>query len=163
MEFKNLVIQESQAELNSTKRVIDALKDEHADWKPHQKSMSLGALASHIVQLQTWFDLALKKDILDLMTDRKNLEYNNFEGLGNILIQGGNAAIELARITDDDFWNREFTFKAGDHIIMKAPKHVVYRTMIMNHLIHHRGQLGVYLRLLNIPVPGVYGPSADER
>lgn len=154
---------EYTSELEKTKQVLASLKEEHKDWKPHEKSMSVGRLASHIVELQTWYGGALKKDSFDLLTDYKPLEYNSFEDLSKSLVEGVESNMEFIKESDESFWLGSFTFKMGDHVIVKLPRVAFLRSILMNHLIHHRGQLTVYLRLLDIPVPGIYGPSADDK
>lgn len=163
MEIKDSILQELQHEAESTKKMIDRLPDDKADWQPHTKSMTLKRLANHIVDLQTWFNNTLQKDSYDFANDHVTTAYKNFKDLGNIMAEKVNQNIEFVKKTDNDFWNKEFTFKSGDHIVMKAPRIVAYRTMLTNHLIHHRGQLSTYLRALDVPVPGMYGPSADEK
>lgn len=162
MQIKDSIIQELQHEAEGTKKMLERLPDNKADWQPHAKSMSLKSLANHIAALQTWFDNTLKGDSYDF-TKGKKIEYKNFKDLSEIVAKHVHDNIEFVKTTDDDFWNKEFIFKSGDHIVMKAPRVVAYRTMLTNHLIHHRGQLSTYLRSLDVPVPGMYGPSADEK
>lgn len=156
------ILHEYESELDRTKKVLASLREEHKDWKPHEKSMSVGRMASHIVELQTWFNNALKNDSFDLMSEYKPLEYNSLNELIDILIQGVEENMKFVKDTDESFWFEHFTFKMGDRVIAKLPRIAFLRSILTNHFIHHRGQLTVYLRILNIPVPGVYGPSADE-
>lgn len=154
---------ELENELKSTQKILAALPQDKADWKPHEKSMSIASLANHIVELQTWFDNALTKDTFDFFTDYKKLDINSFTDLSEYLEQKVQENLEFLKTTDENFWLQLYTIKAGDHVIFKAPRLAVMRSFLYNHLIHHRGQLSVYLRLLDLPVPGMYGPSADER
>jgi len=154
---------EYASELEKTSQILKVLKDEDKDWKPHEKSMSLGQLATHIVELQTWFDNALKKDSYDLQSDYVPLAYQSFEELNTILKERVKGNMDYIETVEDSFWLENFTFKMGDHVIAKLPRIAFLRSVLTNHLIHHRGQLTVYLRLLDIPVPGIYGPSADEK
>lgn len=154
------------SELEKTTQIIRALKglkDEDKNWKPHEKSMSIKALADHVVELQTWFNNAIKNDSFDLATDFVPLNYDSFEELNQILKERVEANMEFINSVEEDFWFENFTFKKGDYVIVKLPRIAFLRSVLTNHFIHHRGQLSVYLRLLNIPVPGIYGPSADEK
>lgn len=153
---------EYASEVKKTSQILKALKEEHKDWKPHEKSMDVAQLASHIVDLQTWFDNALKKDAFDLKTDYVPIAYNSFEELNEVLEKRVAANMAFIEGVGNDFWFENFTFTMGDYVIAKLPRIAFLRSVLTNHLIHHRGQLTVYLRLLNIPVPGIYGPSADE-
>lgn len=153
---------EYASEVKKTSLILKALKEEHKDWKPHKKSMDVARLASHIVDLQTWFDNALKNDSYDLKTDYVPIAYNSFEELNEILEKRVAANMAFIEGMDNDFWFENFTFTMGDYVIAKLPRIAFLRSVLSNHLIHHRGQLTVYLRLLDIHVPGIYGPSADE-
>lgn len=154
---------EYTSELEKTSQILNALKNEHKDWKPHEKSMSAGQLAAHVVELQTWFNNALKNDSFDLKSDYIPLKYDSFEELNKILKERVEANLKFIETVDDSFWLENFTFKMGDHVLVKLPRIAFLRSVLTNHFIHHRGQLSLYLRLLDIPVPGIYGPSADER
>lgn len=154
---------EYQAELEKTQHIIKALPESEKDWKPHEKSMSVKNLIAHIVELQTWFDNAIEKDSFDLETDYQPIAFNSFSELGQILSERSGRNLNLLKSKEDDFWLSNFTFRKGDYVIVTLPRIAFMRSILLNHFIHHRGQLTVYLRLLNIPVPGIYGPSADEQ
>lgn len=156
------IIHEYEAEVKSTVKMLEALKEEHKDWKPHEKSMTLGKLAEHIVVLQTWFQNSLGESAYDLQ-DAKPIEYSSFKELSDYLEKGVAENMQFVKDSNVDFWMESFTLKMGDHAILTLPRIAFLRSMLSNHLIHHRGQLSVYLRLLDIPVPGMYGPSADEK
>ncbi len=154
---------EIERETENTRKMISPIEPHHFMWKPHEKSMSLGALAAHIVELHNWVGLSLANDTFDFHTDYKPLEASSAQDLLNILDSGYQQNLALINTMTDAQWAETWTLKAGDHIIVSLPKIGAMRFIIQNHLIHHRGQLSVYLRLLDIPVPGVYGPSADEK
>ncbi|MGX9986087.1 DinB family protein [Soonwooa purpurea] len=162
MSIKESLTIEMQRETDNTKRLLERLNQDHWTWKPHEKSMSAGALAKHIVELQSWLPNALEGDSFNYATDYQPNPSATFEELIQILEAGLAKNIEFANSKSDEFWFDEWTFKYGEHVIGVMPKIGAYRFVITNHLIHHRGQLSVYLRLLDIPVPGIYGPSADE-
>lgn len=160
---KELILQEFKHESLSTSRMLKVLPNEHQNWKPHEKSMSLQGIALHIVVLQTWFMNALKSNELDFAKEKLDKSFSNFETLTQQFEDKLKDIEAFIHTTDNQFWEDNFVFKFGEHIIYSGTRIGMYRGMIMNHLIHHRGQLSVYLRLLNIPVPGLYGPSADEK
>lgn len=150
-------------ELATTRRVLERIPEEHFAWKPHEKSMSLGRLSSHVANLVQWsvmtlqtegFDLAATPPPLDVPASRAELlgQFDqNVEALRGALGQADEAALR-----------HPWTLRKGERVILSTPRVAVMRTMCLNHMIHHRAQLCVYLRLLDLPVPQVYGPSADE-
>jgi uncharacterized damage-inducible protein DinB len=162
MNVKKSFLIELERETNNTGRILDRITDDHLDWRPHEKSMSVRELSAHIVQLHSWISKAIPKDVFDLKTDFQPLKIDSVSELKAILTKGLIDNKEtIAQLPDDD-WLKEWVLKAGDWEIARLPKGGAIRHIITNHIIHHRGQLTVYLRLLNIPVPGLYGPSADE-
>ncbi|MBB4638353.1 DinB family protein [Longimicrobium terrae] len=151
-----------EQELATTRRVLERVPDEHLDWKPHEKSFALGGLAAHLANLLNWTTTVLTQDELDLATQgRQELPRTRDDILA--LFDGAAARLRpaLAAATDDTL-NGTWTLRMGDHVIMQMPRASVIRTVALNHMVHHRAQLGVYMRLLDIPVPAMYGPSADE-
>lgn len=154
---------EIEREKDNTLRMLKALPNEQFGWKPHEKSMSLGELANHIVELQNWFPLVLNKEVLDFKIDYIPSTLTTKEELIEVLEKGFEENKKVIASLSDDNYFSQWTLKAGDFIIAEMPKAGAIRFIITNHLIHHRGQLSVYLRLLNVPVPGIYGPSADEQ
>ena len=154
---------EIERETSNTRRLLERLKDENLAYKPHEKSMSLGALASHIVALHNWIKDALSVDVYDLQTMYSNWKAESTDELLNVLNIGYAENVMAIESISDESWQQVWSFQAGDHIIAQMPRMAAYRFIIQNHLIHHRGQLTVYMRLLDIPLPGLYGPSADEQ
>lgn len=162
MALKDSLLIELEKETANTKRILERLSDEHWDYKPHVKSMSLGQLATHVVELHNWVGGALTKSVYDFKVDHLPVEVSGVNALKALLENGyarNKAAIEEMAEAD---WQSEWTLQAGDWVIAKMPKAGAIRFIVNSHLIHHRGQLTVYLRLLDIPVPGLYGPSADD-
>lgn len=163
MNTKECLANEITLETASTRRILERITDEHLDWKPHEKSMSLRALASHVVELHNWVSLTLGRSKFDFHSDYQRSSITSITELIDLLNQGLSRNLDtIASIPDED-WDSKWVLCAGDTIIQEITKQSAYRSTIMNHLIHHRGQLSVYLRLLDIPVPGLYGPSADEK
>jgi len=153
---------EFELEFAGTKKLVEALKNIDWNYKPHEKSMSVKALINHVVDLTAWPTVVLEKEELDLVIVRPS----KIDNTDAILEKLENIKMEVIKAFDtvkEENLNTIFKLKMGDFIIMEAPKYNVLRSMINNHIYHHRGQLSVYLRLNNLPVPGLYGPSADEQ
>lgn len=165
MSIKKQILSENQREGQNTKRIIDRLSghEEKVHFQPHEKSMTLIQLAKHVVDLQGWFDNALKNHSFDFAKDHKSIDAKDFNELAAYLSTKLEENSRFVEQSDDAFWEQPFKITAGDRLIVEAPRAQIIRFFLTNHLIHHRGQLSVYLRLCNIPVPGLYGPSADER
>lgn len=162
MALKDSLLTELERETSNTKRIVERLTDVHWDYKPHPKSMSLGALATHIVELHNWIGGALTKPVYDFKADHIPLEAAGVDELKALLENSYEDNKKAVEKMNDEDWRSDWTLRAGDWVIATMPKSSGLRFIINNHLIHHRGQLSVYLRLLDIPVPGMYGPSADE-
>ena len=162
MDIKQNLLAEVKQETANTRKIINAIDDKYLNYKPHEKSMSLARLCGHIVELHGWIAQGLSVDKFDL-SNYKSYEPNSKQDLLKTLDQFSEQANNLLdRFTAED-WSRSWTLTMGDHVILDSSKYMAMRSMILNHLIHHRGQLTVYLRLLDIPVPGLFGPSADDR
>ncbi len=150
-------------EMKSTRKLLERvpLDDAHRDYKPHEKSMPLHALATHVAQLPAWTKMALDSELFELQPGFKQPNAASTPELLELFdksVEEGRASIAAA--TDVDM-QKNWTFKFGDTISFTDVRTKVIRSFI-NHLVHHRAQLGVYLRLNGIPIPGMYGPSADE-
>ena len=147
----------------STRRVLERIPNDKGDWKPHAKSMAMGRLAMHVANLPLFGHTILSSPELDLGAAKfPPLIFTSAEDL---LTHAAGSAAELrttlASASDDDL-QANWTLRWGDTLITTGSRALLYRSMFFNHLIHHRAQLTVYLRLLDVPVPGLYGPSADE-
>jgi uncharacterized damage-inducible protein DinB len=153
-----------ERELATTRRVLERLPEEQFAWKPHEKSMSLGRLAAHVVDLVHWQTMTLQSEGLDLAgagsfgpeipASRADLLKTfdaNVAAVNEALARASEAALRHV-----------WTLRMGPKVILSMPRLAVLRTMCLSHMINHRAQLCVYLRLLDVPVPSVYGPSADE-
>lgn len=163
MGLKDSLLVELEKETENTRRILDRLPAEHWDYKPHAKSSSLGALASHVVELHNWVADALTKDVFDFKTDYAPSTATTPAELRKALDEGYERNKNSIEARPEADWQQEWTLRAGDWVIAQMPKASAMRFIITSHIIHHRGQLTVYLRLLDVPVPGLYGPSADER
>ncbi len=164
MAMNSALIAELKMEAASSRKMLERVPTDKNDWKPHEKSMKLGRLSTHVAELPGWVAFTLNADELDFMKmDYKPLTNPTPEELLALHDLNVNKAIEALEAATDEEFEKIWTLRNGDHIIMALPKKVVIRTMAFNHLVHHRGQLSVYLRLLDVPVPGMYGPSHDDR
>lgn len=164
MDIQKELIAEYERETDRTRKTLEAIPDD-ADfsWKPHAKSMALGQLAGHVSDTNgDWALHTLTRDRLDWTPDMKPPETpNKKELLTRFEKQIAEVKPALSAMTPAK-WDSNWKFVAGDQTWIDDSKYGVWRTWVLNHLVHHRAQLGVYLRLLNKKVPGMYGPSADE-
>jgi uncharacterized damage-inducible protein DinB len=150
-------------EVKNTRKLLERvpLDDKHRNYKPHEKSMALDRLATHAAEIPGWIKTALETELLQMNADYKPVVAGSTTELLAIFDKAavdGRAAIHAA--TDADM-AKTWTFKFADVFSMTQPRTEVLRSFL-NHMVHHRAQLGVYLRMNDIPVPGMYGPSADE-
>ena len=163
MSFSETFLPEFDQEVPSVRKTLERVPMDQFDWKPHDKSMSIGALASHLVGLPTWVPLVVGHDEFNADSgEAPPPPPTNTKELLELFdknIAEARAAIEGA---PDEEFGKTWSLVRGGKALFSAPKAGVIRRMVLCHLIHHRAQLGVYLRLKHIPVPSVYGPSADE-
>ncbi len=155
-------LQEWESEAKTTRRVLERVPDQHLSWKPHAKSMSLGQLALHVAQSPGAIaDWALT-DQFEFKGDMAQAEAtNNAEILQAHDAGSANVRKVLQQVGDSGLMGM-WKGVAGGATVMEMPKVGLVRVVVLNHTYHHRGQLSVYLRLLDVPVPSIYGPSADE-
>jgi uncharacterized damage-inducible protein DinB len=167
MALRDSILPEFDHEMAVTRKTLERVPEDKPDWKPHDKSMTMGRLAGHVAELPGFVTMCLQQDSFNVrpagggpsrqplvMTSRKQLldDFDkNVAGLRNTL-----------STASDETLLQSWSLFAGDKAIFTAPRIGVVRSFCLNHVIHHRAQLGVYLRLNNVPVPSVYGPSADE-
>jgi len=163
MALNKAIIAELEHEAAGTRRVLNSLPEGNLGWRPHEKSYTISYLAQHITQLPVWVVMTIKHSELDLSKgfDRKMAE-TKADILALFEEHLATAKEVLQNVTDEEM-EEKWTLRNGDHVMFTLPRKIVLRYMVLNHIVHHRGQLTVYLRLLNIPVPGLYGPSADEK
>ena len=157
------IVTEFSHEATNTRRMLERAPEEHFDWKPHEKSMSLALLATHIAQIPEWGMAILEQDELVINLDEYTPRIASTHAELMELFETNVAkASETMQGQPDDKLMQPWRLKVGDEVKLELPRIVVIRGMILNHIVHHRGQLSVYLRLKDVPLPGVYGPSADE-
>lgn len=157
------LLPEFDMEMANTRKTLERVPEGKGAFRPHPKSMALDRLAAHVAEIPMWAVMTLSQDELDmgagpqtpgLMTSRQEL-------LGQFDANLSKARATLASISDEDMM-KTWSLKRGAQTLMAMPRIAVFRGFVMNHMIHHRAQLGVYLRMNDVPVPSIYGPSADE-
>lgn len=162
MKMLEILSKEMETEAISTRKMLSRIPDDKYDWQPHPKSMTIERLSNHIAELPTWVEMILNTDALDFndnpyipTTFNKTSEILDFfeESLHKGIAALKNASEDQLK----DFW----ALKQGDHIIQRTTK-LDFIRIVFGQIVHHRAQMGVFLRLLDVPIPGPYGPSADE-
>lgn len=160
------LLQEFEHEAATTRRCLERVPAGKHAWKPHQKSMTMGRLASHLAEIPLWASMTLLHDELDMAPKgEKPHESLNLESPAEIVAHFDRYladAREAFQKAQDAELARPWTLKGGDQVYFTMPKGAVLRSFVFSHMVHHRAQLGVYLRMNDVPVPSVYGPSADE-
>ena len=156
------LLPEFDHEMATIRRCLERVPAEKFNYKPHEKSMTMGALAGHIAEMPGWGVPGLKQDSLDLAGGYTPFEPKSTAELLATFDKNVAACREAISESSDENFMRSWSLTMGGQTLMTMPKVAVIRTFVLNHLIHHRGQLSVYLRLNDIPVPSIYGPSADE-
>ena len=157
-----MMLPEFDAEVANTRRMFAAIPDDKLDFRPHERSWPLLQLATHVANLPSWIGLTLATDELDLSAGFDQPNPKSMTDVVSILdttVEEARAALESATAEE---MTATWTLRTGDEVHFQMPKGVVLRSFVFNHIVHHRAQMSVYLRLLDLPVPGMYGPSADE-
>lgn len=166
MSISQSLLPEIAHEMASTRKELERVPDDRLAWKPHAKSMTLGRLASHLAELPSWGQMTMQTTELDIAQPGQDTRGASLGSRSEMLalfdknLAAATAAIAAA--SDADYMVPWTLIKAGK-AIFTLPRIAVLRSMVLNHNVHHRAQLGVYLRLLDIPVPSIYGPTADEQ
>ena len=165
MAIAESILPEFDHETATTRTLLERVPEAKGDWKPHVKSMSLGQLAMHIANLPQWASITLERAEFDMNPpDGPRVTTPPFQNTSNLLqVYDANLARAralLARTTDAELM-AQWTLKNGGKGMFNMPRVAVFRSFVLNHAVHHRGQLSVYLRLLDVPLPSIYGPTAD--
>jgi len=165
MKMTDLFVAQLDAEAPRTRRTLERVPEGRDEWKPHDKSMALGRLAMLVAQMPSWLTLIVNKDALDVAPAAgSNIDMRALR-TAKELVDAHDAAVAEARQAlmgaSDDHLAKTWQLLAGGKVVNESPRGIVIRDTFM-HLAHHRGQLTVYLRLTNAPVPAIYGPSADD-
>lgn len=167
MAIKDALLPEFDHEMAVTRKTLERVPEDKPDYKPHEKSMTMSRLAGHLAELPGFVTMALQNDSFNIrpagggpsrqpvvMTSRKQLLDEFDKNVANM-------RDTLSKASDESLM-KSWSLLAGDKTILTMPRAAVVRSFCLSHIIHHRAQLGVYLRMNNVPVPSVYGPSADE-
>jgi uncharacterized damage-inducible protein DinB len=161
--ISSALIAEMEQEAATTRKCLERVPAEKFDWKPHEKSMTMKRLAVHIAEMFGWTMSAVTQTELDFAKiDYTPAEPADTAELVELLDKTVAEAIAALRATPDEKFAEDWSLRNGETVYFTIPKIAVMRGMVLSHIIHHRGQLSVYLRMNDIPVPSIYGPSADE-
>jgi uncharacterized damage-inducible protein DinB len=167
MSIADSMLPEFDQEMASTRRALERVDESQLAWQPHEKSMTLGRLASHLAELPGWAATTIAEDSFDLAPTDRPSTYNPASfGSRQEILDTFDASVATARAgiakTGDESMFQPWTLLKGGETVFTMPRVAVLRMMLFSHVIHHRGQLTVYLRLTGAMVPSIYGPSADE-
>ena len=166
MKISEILLQDYDIEISNTRRTLERVPEGKNDWKCHDKSMALGKLAMHCATMPRFGSYIILDDGMDLSNSTRPhvpLEFKSREECLRHLDESAKACRDAIASASDEALSAPWRFSFGEHVISNNPRSLTFRQMCFNHLIHHTAQLGVYLRLNDIPVPGLYGPSADEQ
>jgi uncharacterized damage-inducible protein DinB len=163
MPLNHALLGELKQESTRTRKILERVPTEKLLWKPHEKSMTLARLSTHVATIPHWISRIITSEEFDFAkTPIQISNAGSNEELLNAFHETLSTNIPVLETVTDDMLSVNWTFRNGPHFAVTMPRKVALRDFAFNHLVHHRGQLSVYLRLLDIPVPGMYGPSADE-
>jgi uncharacterized damage-inducible protein DinB len=163
MTISEMLLPEFDQEMANTRKIVDCVPEGKFAWKPHEKSMTLGRLASHVAEMPQWSIFTINQDKLELTPGTKPFNAATKAELMEALDKNAAAAREAIAGASDEHLGKTWALIYGGQTIFEMPRAAVLRSMVMSHMIHHRGQLSVYLRLIDVPIPGMYGPSADTK
>jgi uncharacterized damage-inducible protein DinB len=162
MPVADALLPEFDHEMTVTRKVLERVPEAQFDWKPHPKSMTLGQLAQHVATIPRWGTVTLSHSDFDLASNPPLPQVSTRAEL--LAMFDGHVRDARAALVGkgDGEMAAPWTLKRANHVVFSMPRTAVWRSFVMSHLIHHRAQLGVYLRMHDVPLPSVYGPSADE-
>lgn len=165
MAIKDALLSEYDHEWATTRRLLERVPEQEFGWKPHEKSMTLGQLAGHLANIPHWGSITMKTESFDIAESgydgRPKAPASREAMLKEFDAKVAETRQLIVNATDAELLAR-WTFKKGGAEVFSLPRIAALRSFVMNHSIHHRGQLSVYLRLQNVPLPSIYGPTADE-
>lgn len=162
MATRDTLLAEYDHEMGTTRRLLERVPDDRLAWQPHDKSMTLGGLATHLGNIPNWGGLILNSDAFDLAGAPPPVLARTSRAEILQFFDASTAATRAAMDKTDAEYLAPWVLRRGGQEMFSMPRVAAFRTFVINHIIHHRGQLSVYLRLNDVPVPAIYGPSADE-
>jgi len=163
MPISDMLLPEFDHEMATTRKLLERVPDGHFDWKPHGKSFSLGQLAQHVATLPWWGQVTLQQTEFDVAANPPLAPVATRAALLDLFDRHTAATRQALNGKTDAELMAPWSLKSGAATVFSMPKVTVWRSFVMNHLVHHRGQLSVYLRMQDVPLPAMYGPSADEQ
>jgi uncharacterized damage-inducible protein DinB len=166
MSLSDLLLPEFDLEIATTRRVLERVPDDRIEWKPHEKSFPMGHLAQLVAMIPGWTVQILTDTEFDIAPREGPTAVYRFYPVEQLLMMFDKSVADarpaIAKVSDSDL-QVPWTLKAAGHAVNVQPRYMMYRTMVLNHLVHHRAQLAFYLRLTDQKVPQMYGPTADEK
>lgn len=163
MPMSSALLGEFDHEMKTTRSILERVPEKDLAWKPHAKSYSLGELAAHVAGLLNWIPRAFVGTEFDMKSIPRANPIASTKELLERFDESSRKAREIIERASDDELNTKWQLRNGERVMFTMPRKVSLRSFVMNHHIHHRGQLSVYLRLLDVPLPEMYGPTADTR
>jgi uncharacterized damage-inducible protein DinB len=162
MAIKDALLADYDHEMGTTRRLLERIPDDKLAWKPHERSMSLGGLATHVSRIPSWGSTILSDSSFDLIEAPPAGAELTSRAAILAAFDETRASTRACMNKIDGEYNSLWTLKRGGQQVFSVPRAAAFRSFVLHHIIHHRGQLSVYLRLNDVPVPAMYGPSADE-
>jgi uncharacterized damage-inducible protein DinB len=164
MRIAETILPEFDREMATTRKMLERFPEDKVEWRPHETCMTLGRLAGHVAELAGWILPTMNQDKLEMEPGKYDpaVVKNRDAAVKTFDETVRNARAAIAGASDEAFM-KPWTFVAGGQTVFTMPKIAVYRGFVMNHLIHHRGQLAAFYRIAGVPIPSIYGPSKDER
>lgn len=163
MAIRDMLLPEFDQEMANTRKMLERIPEDRFDYQPHPKSWKLNRLAGHVADVPSWVRPTMETELLELSPGMyKPFEASNGKELLEYFDKNVAEAHAAMAEASDEQMNQIWTMKWNGQTVMTMPRYNVLRSVVMNHAIHHRAQLGMYLRMANVAVPGMYGPSADE-
>jgi len=163
MTISAMLLPEFDQEMKSTRKLLECVPEDKLSYKPHAKSMTLGRLASHVAELPHWVSETINRDMLEVAPGQKPFLADTKAELLDAFDKNVSDARAAIAGASDEHLGKNWKFVYGGQTAFEMPRAMVLRSVVMNHLIHHRAQLGVFLRLNDVGIPGMYGPSFDDK
>src|SRR5438874_1518357 len=158
MTISQMFLPEFDQEMANTRKILDCVPQDKFTWKPHEKSFTLGRLASHVAEMSQWAATTVNQDKLEIDPSMKPFNAATKQELMSALDAGVSSGREAIAGASDEHLGKTWSLIFGGQTVLSMPRVAILRGLVLSHMVHHRGQLSVYLRLLDVPIPGMYGP-----